>query len=127
MGILLNKHRDLPMRPRYFPPDGNGRDVGLRENLANNLKRILRAKKVTQSELAEKIGLTQGSVSGWVTMRDWPSPENIDKVLHYLDITPAQLLGDDPGELALPKPEDELFQAIKMAMKKQKLKVTKSD
>lgn len=126
MSILLNKHKDLPTKHGYLPTHGFD-GMALRDNLAKNLERILRAKKVTQKELAAAIGLTQGSISGWINQHDWPEPENLDKVMKELAISPEELFRDPPEKLALPNPEDELFQLFKIAVKKAGFKVVKKN
>lgn len=109
MSIMLNKHGDLPTRSGYLSTHGFG-GMALRENLAKNLERILKARKITQKDLAKAIGITQGSISGWINQNDWPAPENLDKVLKELDIGPEDLFRGPSEKLALPNPEDELLQ-----------------
>ncbi len=125
MSVLLNKHRDLPTKPRYLPVDGFGGIVAIRENLSRNLEGILKAKGLTQKDLAKAIGLSQGSISGWITERDWPEPENLDKVVKELGIKPEVLFADPPGKLALPNPEEEMIDLFKIAVKKAGIKVIK--
>lgn len=124
---MLNKHRDLPKKPRYIHRDDDGGALGIRENFATNLAKLLKQKGISQAKLAEEVGLTQGSISGWITLRDWPAPENVDKVVSALGVEPSMLFADPVDKLAMPKAEDELIEAIRNAVKKAGLKITRKN
>ena len=90
---------------------GSGGLVALRENLAANLKRLMRDNKLNQEKLAKAADLSQPAISGWITMRDWPAPESLERV--------AKVLGlKDPGALfrdhsVPPANTHDLLEAIK--------------
>lgn len=124
---MLNKHGDLPRKPGYAHRDDYGGALGIRENFATNLAKLLKKKGISQAKLAEEIGLTQGSISGWITLRDWPAPENVDKVVSVLGVQPSELFADPDGKLAMPKAEDELIDAIRNAVKRTGLRITRKN
>lgn len=53
---------------------------------ANQLKKVMFEKKLTQKELAKKIGNTQSRVSGWLTGVRNPSLTSIKKLASALDL-----------------------------------------
>ncbi|MGQ7452240.1 helix-turn-helix domain-containing protein [Streptococcus suis] len=57
------------------------------------LKALRKEKKLTQKELAEKIGIKQNSYSDWETGKNEPNLENIVKLAQLLDTTTDDLLG----------------------------------
>lgn len=59
----------------------------------DKLKALRKEKKLTQKELAEKIGIKQNSYSDWETGKNEPNLENIVKLSKILDTTTDELLG----------------------------------
>ncbi len=60
----------------------------------NELARArMKARKITQDQLAEHLGVTQGAVAHWMGGRREPSFEVIDSILQYVGLPPA--LRDD--------------------------------
>lgn len=57
------------------------------------LKELRKEKKLTQKELAAKIGIKQNSYSDWETGKNEPNLENIVKLAQLLDTTTDNLLG----------------------------------
>lgn len=61
----------------------------------NRLKELRKKKGLTQSEVAETVGTTQGSLSGWENNRyDIPS-EFVGRLCALFDCTPDYLLAED--------------------------------
>ena len=66
-------------------------------NFRNNVEKLLREKRMTQRELASKLGVSEVTVSRWLTAGDNgrnPSVKTLQKVAEILDTTPDYLLGN---------------------------------
>lgn len=64
------------------------------------LKQIRSEKKLTQHQLAEKIGVTTSAISGWELGRANPTADNIIMLCHGLGVSADRLLEIDPPEKA---------------------------
>ena len=62
---------------------------------AKNFKDTMRAKKITAKEIAEKLGVTRGTVTHWSNGIRTPSPEQIEKISKILQVSSDYLLGID--------------------------------
>jgi len=60
----------------------------------NNIKAIREKKGILQSQLAEALGLTQGSISQWELGLTSPSADNLKKLSAFLGCTVDELLTD---------------------------------
>ena len=60
---------------------------------SDRLKELRKKNRLTQKELAEKIGIKQNSYSDWETGKNEPNLENIVKLSKILDTTTDELLG----------------------------------
>ena len=58
------------------------------------LKEIRESKNLTQSELADSVGVTQGVVSMWEIGLCKPALDNIKKIAAALGVTVDELLAD---------------------------------
>ena len=67
---------------------------------ADNLKRILKEKGITQKELAELIGTSCNVVNRWFTEHREPTLYFVYKICEVLKVTPNDLLGCKPSLLA---------------------------
>lgn len=63
-----------------------------------NLKKIRKQKNLTQSELAEKLDVTQKHLSVIETGTQFASATLISKIAHVLDVTPSELFGGVSSE-----------------------------
>ncbi|HFH8083428.1 helix-turn-helix transcriptional regulator [Streptococcus anginosus] len=59
------------------------------------LKELRKEKKLTQTELASKLDISQKSYSNWESGKAEPTLENIVKLSKILDTTTDELLGID--------------------------------
>lgn len=62
----------------------------IKELFGKRLKEIRKAKKLTQEQLAEYIGVDTSSVSNIENGRYFPSSENMDNILKVLNVTPVE-------------------------------------
>ena len=65
-------------------------------NIADNIARIRKESHLTQSELADYLGVSKASVSKWETSQSYPDIEILPKIATYFGITIDQLLGYEP-------------------------------
>lgn len=68
-------------------------------NLGRNLHRLLYRKKMTKTELGEKVGVSQSMISYIVLGRKRPSAETLEKIANVLDTTVDELVKgkEEPG------------------------------
>lgn len=60
-----------------------------------NLRVLRESEKLKQSELAEKLDVTQRKVSYWETEKVEPSLEDLWKISEFFDVTIDELIGKD--------------------------------
>ncbi|MBQ9119128.1 MAG: helix-turn-helix transcriptional regulator [Lachnospiraceae bacterium] len=65
-------------------------------NLAENIVRLRREKKITQEQLAEVIGVTKASVSKWETKQSMPDVLLLPQLATFFGVTIDALLGYEP-------------------------------
>lgn len=61
--------------------------------IATNLRDYRKASGLKQSELAEKIGVSQKTVSSWETGRTEPTMKDVASICNLLDVSVEQLAG----------------------------------
>lgn len=57
------------------------------------LKETMQEKGISQNELAQKLGVKQGSISNWVTGRREPDFDMFMRICFYLEEDPTYMLG----------------------------------
>lgn len=62
-------------------------------NFPQKLKELRKEKKLTQTELASKLNISQKSYSNWESGKVEPTLDNIIKLANILDVTVDYLLG----------------------------------
>lgn len=64
----------------------------------NRLKSIMKERKITQTELANRTGIRQSSISDWLNDRYEPKQDKVYIIAKALNVSPAWLLGyDEPS------------------------------
>lgn len=56
-----------------------------------NLRRLIEERDITQTELAEAIGVTQGMVSNWLRGTNYPRIQTMQKIANYFNIPVTSL------------------------------------
>lgn len=72
----------------------------------------MKDRKVTQGELAERLGMSQGGVGHWLNKRRVPSLEDMNRVLEALglgDLEVVQEVRERRAEPAVPTPRHTAF------------------
>lgn len=64
----------------------------------NRLKSIMKERKITQTELSNRTGIRQSSISDWLNDRYEPKQDKVYIIAKALNVSPAWLLGyDEPS------------------------------
>lgn len=56
------------------------------------LKEVFKSKGVKQKWLAEKMGVSEVTISNWVTEKTSPSRKNLEKLSNLLDVSINELI-----------------------------------
>lgn len=74
--------------------------------LSDRLKTLRKDKNLTQQKLAEKLGVSSGTIAMWETNKREPDFEMLNQIAYFFDVSTDYLLGrtDDPSNL-VPVPE----------------------
>jgi transcriptional regulator with XRE-family HTH domain len=67
------------------------------QEIKDKIKLIMRAKKVTQAEIATKLGISQNMVSLYLAAKS-PGIDKVLAILEILDISPAEFFREDENE-----------------------------
>lgn len=67
--------------------------------LGSRLKELRKENKVTQSALAEELGVTQQAVGKWETGRSSPDPDTLLRLAEYFGVSTDSLLGREGARL----------------------------
>jgi transcriptional regulator with XRE-family HTH domain len=70
--------------------------MGLRENLAANLVRIRRERKLPQDQFAAEIGIHRTYLNHLENRKRSPTINVIEKIMAALNVSVVDLLGDPP-------------------------------
>lgn len=86
--------------------------MGVTQNFANNLKRLIDERQTTQKDLAAKVGASQSLMSRWCAGDHLPRPHQWDKLTKYLKCTYADLVREEDGATPLYPVFDDLIEAM---------------
>ncbi|MBQ3834971.1 MAG: helix-turn-helix transcriptional regulator [Elusimicrobia bacterium] len=67
-------------------------------SFSTQLKKIMKEKKITQQELADKIGVYQTMVSHWLRGIKNPTLTSLKKIADALEISVSCLIGEETNE-----------------------------
>lgn len=59
---------------------------------AENLRRILEIKGISQQQLAQAVGVSDASVSFWLSADRYPTPGKVQKIADFLAVRKSQLI-----------------------------------
>ncbi len=69
-------------------------------DIGKRIKDLLYFKKMSQGDLADKLGITRQSLSIWMTSKRMPKIENLEKIADILEVPLSTLLDENKGSLA---------------------------
>lgn len=72
-----------------------------KEVFANNLKRYMDEKNITQKELAKIIGVSTTSLNEWVNAKKYPRIDKIEMLADYFGILKSDLIEDNPPDYVI--------------------------
>jgi transcriptional regulator with XRE-family HTH domain len=94
--ILQNKNSELETNKQQI--------LSPEMTFGNKLNKARKIKRLTQKQLAEKIGAKHNSISDWENDKNKPDPDTIELICDALDISANYLLGTgDPQSLLSPE------------------------
>ncbi|MBR3523444.1 MAG: helix-turn-helix domain-containing protein [Bacilli bacterium] len=88
-------------------------------NFGDNLKSIRKAKKISQEELAEKLGVSRQSISKWETGENYPSMNNIICLCDIFHCKMNDIVHEDFSDINSLDPEIKMS-VVKLKQKEQK-------
>lgn len=78
-------------------------------NFSENLKKIRKERKLSQTELAKKLSVAQSTVGMWESGKRTPKLDELHRLARALKITVNRLLGGVPGEKRVDIVKDEIY------------------
>lgn len=67
-------------------------------NIPLNIKRLMKEKNIDQTQLANLLGVTQGSVSQWLTGRTTPRGKKLEQLAAVFGVTVSELMSEEKKE-----------------------------
>lgn len=88
----------------------------IRKIIGENIKKIAALKGIRQVDIAEHMGVSQGSVSNWIKGTNSIDIENLAELCHFLGVSLDQIYGVAPitPEVTLSSDETELISLFRM-------------
>lgn len=74
----------------------------MKEELIRRLKVMMNQREITAAELSRRSGIRASSISDYLNGKYEPKQDNIDKMAHALNVTPAWLMGYDTSSVNSP-------------------------
>lgn len=90
------------------------------EQLAENLKRLRKERKLTQHELAEKAGISRQSIHYIESQARWPSLEMVVILAKALKVPESSLFEDQSSPVSIEKAWHILSHVIESQIKKKR-------
>jgi transcriptional regulator with XRE-family HTH domain len=84
----------------------------MREYLPANLRRLLDERGVSQTDLATAIGISNGTLSDWLSGRYYPRPKYIEAMAAFFNVPAAEIT----NEKKAPSSADDEALALFMAL-----------
>lgn len=84
----------------------------VRTLLARNMKRCREIKKLSQAQLAEKVGCSTTLIGNIETLKRFPSAENLDRIAAALEIHPSELFSEDSEAITAMRKKYEVREGI---------------
>jgi transcriptional regulator with XRE-family HTH domain len=69
----------------------------VRKSFVNNLKKLMIEHNKTQTDIAQIAGVSQGTVSDWLTGKKYPRMDKIQKIVDYFGLPVTALVNDGKG------------------------------
>ena len=89
--------------------------MDIKQTIIENLKTACRVKKVKNIDIANYMGVSQGSVTNWFKGSNFIDIENLYKLCQYLNITLDQVFGIVPLTSPITSEESEMLNLYRNA------------
>ena len=88
-----------------------------RRIFADNLLRLMKARREKQVDIARLLGVSKSTVSGYCAATQMPRMDKIEQLAHHFGVSRAELIGtdappQDPPEAAPPSPVQEIYEIL---------------
>lgn len=77
-------------------------DLGNKEVIANNIKRLLKANNKTRSDLSTALNVPYTTVSDWINGKKYPRIDKIEMMANYFNVPKSALVEKDSAMLTPP-------------------------
>lgn len=67
------------------------RNLELKQQIANNIKDLLKSRDITQVQLAEKTGISKSTISDYLRSKTLINPGNVEKVAMVLGVNKSDI------------------------------------
>ncbi|MBF9299276.1 helix-turn-helix domain-containing protein [Mammaliicoccus sciuri] len=67
------------------------RNLELKQQIANNIKDLLKSRGITQVQLAEKTGISKSTISDYLRCKTLINPGNVEKVAMVLGVNKSDI------------------------------------
>jgi transcriptional regulator with XRE-family HTH domain len=84
----------------------------VRELLARNIKRCRGILKISQAQLAERVGCSTTLIGNIETKKRFPSAENLDRIASALEVHPSELFMEDSAAITAMRAKYEVRDGI---------------
>lgn len=71
-------------------------DIDEKIIFSENLREIMKEKGISQQTLAQVVGVSDASVSFWLSGQKYPSPGKVQKIADFLGVRKSQLIDKNP-------------------------------
>ena len=92
----------------------------IRSVLQENLGYYIRNSKMTQKEIAEKLGVSKAAITNWLNGKNSPNMEMLADLCMLLGVRMSDMLSDETGQLRLTAKEKKLLDNFKQLSEKGK-------
>lgn len=88
----------------------------IRQTIIDNIRAVCKVKKLRQKDIAERMGVSPGSVTNWFKGTNFIDVDNLYKLCQILGVSLDQIFGVAPIVFgALNEEENEVIQAYRLA------------
>ena len=70
----------------------------VKRSFVNNLKKLMEANDKTQNDIAQIAGVSQGTVSDWMTGKKYPRMDKIQKITDFFGLPITALVNDGKAQ-----------------------------
>lgn len=67
-------------------------NIGNKEVMSNNLKRMLNERNLSQAELSRRLGFSKSTLADWVSGKSYPRIDKIEKMAGYFNVEKSALI-----------------------------------